>query len=114
MNPARGDANNGLAGTDLAAVNDLIFLDDADAEPGEIKIAAQIKPGHLGRLAANQGAPGVLTAFGHSPEHFFHHLWVDLADREVVEKKKRLGAERKDVVHVHRDKVNAYSLKTPR
>ena len=62
MQPARGEAEDGVARADAAPVDDLRFLDHADGEPGEVVLALRVHPRHLGGLAADQRAAGELAA----------------------------------------------------
>ena len=52
-----------------AAVDDPALLDHADAEAGEVVFALGVHAGHLGGLAADQRAAGLLAALGDAADH---------------------------------------------
>src|SRR5687767_3809082 len=66
---ARGEAEDGVAGGDRAAVDDARLLHHADAEAGEVVLALGVHAGHLGGLAAEQRAAGELAAARDALDH---------------------------------------------
>ena len=52
-----GQADERVALADGRAVDDRVTLDDADDEANEVEVALPVGAGHVGRLAAEEGAP---------------------------------------------------------
>src|SRR6185312_11988505 len=102
-----GDAEQDVAGSDVAARQDRAALDGADRKTGEIVIAAAVDPRHLSSLAADQRAAGLPAALGDAFDDLGTDLRVELAGGEVVEKEQRLGALHDQVVDRHGDQVDA-------
>ena len=74
------------------AVDDLVLLDETDAEAGEVVVLARVHAGHLRRLAADQRAAGLQAAFDDALDHALGRVDVELAGGVVVEEEQRLGA----------------------
>ncbi len=83
------------------------LLDDADGEAGEVVFAVGVHAGHLGRLAADQRAAGLLAARGDALDHQRRGGDVEPPAGEIVEEEQRLRALHEDVVGAHRDQVDA-------
>ena len=64
-------------------------------------------------LATDQGGPGLATARRHPADELGHVDRIELADRDVVEERERLGAAAHDVVGAHRDEVDADRVEPP-
>ena len=83
-------------GIDRRGIDDLLFLQDADDEAGEIVFAVGKIAGVLGGLAADQRAAR-LTAAGRDAAHDrFGDFDIELAADEIVQEKTaapRLGSE---------------------
>ena len=60
---------SGVTGDDGTAVEDLRPLDDPDREAREIDLVGGHRPRVLGRLAAEQRAPGLAAALGDARDH---------------------------------------------
>src|SRR3989338_5079431 len=110
MNAARGDADNDLPGFDLFSVNDLVSVRDPYTETGQVKLTVGVESGHLSRLAADQRASGLLAALGNSRNNFHPPMVIEFSDSEIIKKKKRLGAQGQNVIHIHSDEVYAEPL----
>src|SRR5436190_1877219 len=104
---ARLDADDRVARLDARPVDQRGFLHRADAEPREVVLARRVHVRHLGRLAADQRAAGLLAARGDAGDHLYGGVDLELAGREVVEEEQRLGALHQHVVHAHADEVDA-------
>ena len=91
----------------LAAVDDRVLLDDADAEAGQVVVAGGIHAGHLRGLAADQRRAGLHAALDDAFDDRLGDVDAELAGGVVVEEEQRLGALHDDVVHAHRDQVDA-------
>src|SRR5208282_6663541 len=62
MEAGGGEADDGVAGADRFAVDDLGAVDDADDGADEVVIGTVVDAGHLGGLAADEGAAGLFAA----------------------------------------------------
>ena len=76
-------------------------------EAGQVVLARRVHVRHLGGLAADQGAAGLLAAAGDAADHRDRGVHVELAGGEVVQEEQRLGALDQDVVDAHGDQVDA-------
>ena len=79
----------------------------ADREAGEVVVAFPVQPGHLGGLAADQGAAGLVAARGDAGDHLARLARIQLAGREVVQEEQRLCALHHEIVDAHRHQVDA-------
>ena len=113
MQPGARQADDDVAGATFAAVDDALALDDADAEAGEVVVAAVVDAGQLGGLAADQRAAGLPAALGDAGDHARGDVDVERAGREVVEEEQRLGAGDEHVVDAHRDEIDADRVVAP-
>ena len=84
-----------------------VFFDEADAETREVVILAVVHARHFGGFAADERATGLQAPLDDALDHAFGRVDIELAGRVVVEEKQRLGALHDDVVHAHRDQVDA-------
>jgi len=64
MRPRRSEADDGIAGAHLRAVDDAVLLHDADAEARKVIIRPVVHAGHLCRLAADQCAARLPASLG--------------------------------------------------
>jgi hypothetical protein len=104
---ARRDADEAVAGRNVASVDDRILLDDTDGKPGEIVAARRERSGMLGGLAADQRAAGEFAAVRDAFDDLGRHVDVELLADEIIEEEQRLGALHEHVVDTHRDEVDA-------
>jgi hypothetical protein len=107
VQPARGDAEHDVACLGALAVEDLLLVDDAHAEAGEVILARRVHPRQLRGLAAEQGAARLLAALRDATDDGLAGVEVELARSEVVEEKERSSAAGDHVVHTHRDQIDA-------
>ncbi len=113
MDAVAADPDQHVAFADRGAVDDLLALDHADAEADQLDVALRVHAGHRGRLAAEQRAAGAPTALGDAAQRVGGDLGVEAAHRHVVEEHERLGALHDEVVHDHRDAVDADGVVAP-
>src|ERR1051325_8853350 len=66
VKPGGSKREHRIACLDALAVDDLLFIHDADDEARDIVFAVGIKAGHLGRLAAQQHATVSAASVGHA------------------------------------------------
>ena len=89
------------------AVDDQVFLDDADAEAGQVIIVAFVHARHFRRLAADQRAAGLQAAFDDALDHALGDVDVELAGGVIIQKEQRFGSLHDDVVDAHRHEIDA-------
>ena len=92
---------------DPAAVDDGALLDHAHREAGQVEVAFLVEVGHLGGLAAQQGAAGLPAAFGNAFDQRGGLFGLELAHGEVIEEEEGAGAGDQQIVHRHGDQVDA-------
>src|SRR4051812_19202507 len=112
MRPRRSESDNDVADSDRAAVDDVAFLDHTDRESREIVLALGVHAGHLRRLAPDEREARLLTPRRDALYDRRGDRNVELAAREVVEEEQWLGALDEDVVHAHRDEIDAHRVVT--
>ena len=110
---ARREADQRVAFADGRSVDHLVAFDDADAETDELEFAFRVHAGHRGGLAAEQCTARALAAFGQAAQRVGGDLGVEPAHRDVVEEDDGLGALDDEVVHDHRDAVDADRVVAP-
>ena len=96
-----------LAGQHLVAVH------RADAEAGEVVIAAGVHAGHFRGLAADQRAAGLPATLGDRFDDRGRDVAVELSGRIIIEEEERLGALDDEVVGAHRDEIDADAVMMP-
>src|SRR6266852_6430160 len=101
----RGEREQRVAGGDVLAGEELSAFDGADDESGEIVFAGRIKPGHFRGFAADESAARFAARAAHAFDELLDDLWIELAHREIVQKKKRLGALHENVIDAVIDEV---------
>jgi hypothetical protein len=107
MQPGGWQAEDDVTLGDIAARQDLAALHRAHCEPGEIVVARAIKAGHLGRLPADQGTAGLEAPCCDPGHHVDARPGRKLSGCEVVEKEQRLRSLNDEIVHGHRDEIDA-------
>jgi len=88
-------------------------LDGTHREAGDVQVVGGHDPGVLGRLAADQGAPGEPAALVDARHDRRHLIGIDLAGGDVVEHEEGLGPEADQVVDAHGHQVDAYRVVAP-
>ena len=107
MDAGRREADHRVAGDDVAPVDELVAVDDADAGAGEVELAVAVDPGKLGRLAADERDAGCAADLGGSFDELRDLVEVDRRRRDVVEQHQRRGAGGQDVVDAVRGEIPA-------
>ena len=64
VDPARGEADDDVAGLDPGAVDHTVAVDDADARPREVDLGVAVDARQLRRLAAEDRAAGGAAHLG--------------------------------------------------
>jgi hypothetical protein len=104
------DAENQVAGAGVCSGEDGAPLDRADGEAGEVEIVAPVHAGHFRGFPADQRAPRLGAAFGHTGDHLAGARYIQRPGGEIIEEKERLRALHHQVVDAHGDQVDADRL----
>ncbi len=107
VHAARRDADQHVARGDLRAVDELLLLDDAHREAGDVVLAVGVHARHLGRLAAHERAARLTAALGDARDDRLDLPGFVVSHGHVVEELQRLGALRQHVVDAHGHGVDA-------
>ncbi len=110
MQAGRGKADEHIAGLDLGAGDQLLFVNNADDEAGEVVFAVGIKARHLGGLSADQRAAVGLAGVGEAGDDLFDDALIEASGGEVIEKEERGRALDRDIVDAMIDQVCADSV----
>ncbi len=79
MEATRGQAKQNIPLFDVSAIDQLFFLDHAHGKPRQIILAGLVKPGHFGRLAAEQSTAGLSATLGHPLDDGGHLFRIEPA-----------------------------------
>jgi len=107
VDPGRSEPEDNVTRCDIFARQQAITFRRSDRKPREVIIALLVDPGHLGGLAADQGASSLPAALGDTGYDRCPDLGIELAAGEIVEKEQRLGALHHEIVHRHGHEVDA-------
>src|SRR5262249_5719727 len=107
VDAARGEPEDRVALADRGAVDQAVALDHADAKADHLEVALAVEARHRGGLAAEQRTARAAAALGDPAQRLARELGVEASHREVVEEDDRLRALHDEVVHDHRDAVDA-------
>ena len=107
MQAGRRQSEQGVARLDIFAGEELLAVDGADDEAGQIILAWRVKTGHFRGFPADERAAGFAAGAAHAFHELLDHWRLELAHGQVVEEKERLGALHQDVVDAVIDQVAA-------
>ena len=107
MQAGRRQSEQRVAGLDLLAGEKFLAVHDADNKACEVVFARRIEAGHFRGFATNERAARFAAGTAHAFDKLLDHLRLELAHREIVEEKQRLGALHEDVVDAVIDEVAA-------
>ena len=96
-----------MTGGDRAAVDDLIALDDADAEAREVVVAFAVEARHFRRFPARERAAGQFARACDTFDHALGDVDVEARRSVVVQEQERFAAGDEHVVHAHRNQILA-------
>ena len=99
--------DQGISVGDMAAINDLVLLHDAHAEPRQVVVTAIVHAGHFRSLAAHQCAAGQFTAPADAGNHFCGDINIEFAGGVIIQEQQRLGSHDRNIVAAHGDQVDA-------
>ena len=107
MVAAGRQADEDVARFYFAAVDKVVFFDDADGKSRDVVFARLVEAGHFSGFAADEGSARLCAAFGYAFDDVGGDRRFEFAAGEVVEEVLWRGAVAEDVVHTHGDGVNA-------
>ena len=107
MDAGGGDTEDNVAGHDVRSRQQLLALDRADREAGQIIVLGRVHARHFRALAADQRAAGLAAALGDARHDLGRARGVELAGGEIVEEEQRLRALHHQIVHAHRHQIDA-------
>src|SRR5215467_9532196 len=107
MQAVGGQPNHRIARLDLFPIQNLRFFNDSHNSAANVVLAELIKPRHLRRLAANEGAMVFAAGFGKASDNLAEDPWFEFSGADVIEKEKRLGAEHSYVIYTMIDEILA-------
>jgi len=110
VQPRRRQADDGIARLYKRRVQELRPVSHTHAETGEVIFVGRIKPWHLCRFAAYEGASRLHAAVRNAGHYLLHLLGVVFPNRKVIQKEKRLCPAAYYVVNAHGDAVYAYGV----
>ncbi len=105
------EAEDNVTRLDAHGIDRAREFNNTDGEAGEVEIVAGVDPGHLGGLAAEEGATGASATFRDPFEDVAEHSFIDFANGDVIEEKEGFGTLDDHVVDVHADEVNTDRVK---
>ena len=99
-----------IASGQLGAVDLFRFVHDAHGEPSQVVLVLRIETGHLGSLAADEGAFGLAAAISDAGNDLFDAAGDVLAAGDVVQEKQGLCAAADNVIDAHGYAVDAHRV----
>ena len=107
MEAGGGQADEDVSGFDFCAGDELVAVDGADDEAGEVVLTLGVEAGHLGGFAADEGAAVCPAGFCETGDDFFGHFAVEGSGGQVIEEEEWGRALHGDVVDAMVDEVGA-------
>ena len=107
VKPRRGEGDNDISLRDRGWVDALLGRHGTHREACEVILAIRVHARHLRGLSPGQPAARLPATFGNACYDGRADLGPETTGREVVEKEERPRACDEDVVHTHRDAVDA-------
>ena len=95
---------------DIRAWQDGVTFNCTDRETREIVVIALIDARHFGRFAPDKSTAGFPASDTDAGNHRGPDFWFKFPTGIVVKKKKGLGTLDHQIVHAHRDQINADSV----
>ena len=105
--PVDAIADHDVTGSNPIGPQHVVGLDDADTGGRDVVRVGRHQPGVLGGLPAEQCTSGLHATLRDARAQCGDPLRHDATDGDVVLQQQRLGATHHDVVHHHRDEVDA-------
>ncbi|MNC45344.1 hypothetical protein D3C75_942990 [compost metagenome] len=105
--PAGSEANNRIARCNIHTGNKLGLISHTHCESGDIIFTRRIHARHLSRLAADQRAACLMTAFGNPGNNRFNLFGHNLVAGQIIEEEQRLCTLHYNIVHTHGYRIDA-------
>lgn len=102
-----------ITGRYLVCTQNFAAFDRAHAKSSEIVILVRIHARHLGGFSANQRASRLLATFGYASDNRCGDIVIELSGRIVIKKEKRFCALHDQIIHAHRDQIDADAVMPP-
>ena len=99
-----------VAHTDARTVHEFGVVHDAHAEAGKVIFPVAVHAGHLGRLAAEEGATRLTATLGDAADDRMGRFHIQTAGGEIIEEKEWQGPLHQDVVDAHGNEVDAHGI----
>ena len=99
-----------IPGGHSTAIDDVIFLDDTNTKPCQIVVVPFINAGHFGSLATDQCTAREFATGPNAGHDVCRDINIEFAGGIVVQKKKGLCTDHRDVVAAHSHQVDAYRI----
>ena len=113
MKSARNQADDLISRLDPVSEYKALPLGRAHGEAGQLVVAGRIEAGHLGGLAAENGAAGLPAALGDTLDQSADRIRLHLPHGDVVEKEQGLRSLDDEVIDAHRHQVNPDRIRDP-
>src|SRR5262245_11978489 len=110
MQAGGSQPDDGVAWANLTPVDNLRSIYDPDGEARKVILTVRVEGWHFRGLAADQRASGLPTAFRNAFDDRFRLGGGQFSSRQVVQKKAWLCPTVPDVVHAHRDQIDAHRV----
>jgi hypothetical protein len=110
VQPRAAHRDHDVTGTHAVGREHRVGLDDAHPGRGEVVVAFGHQAGMLGGLAAQERTTGLDAAVRDAFDQFGDNFGNNLADRDVILQKQRLGAADNEVVDHHGHQVTAQGV----
>ena len=110
MNSGACHSDKHISRLQIFSGNQLLLINDAHGETGQIIFIFRIKAGHFRSLAANQGSPRLLTAICHTFYDSGNFLRIVLSACNVVQEKQRFPACAGNIIHTHSHTVDSHRI----
>src|SRR3954468_6569126 len=107
MSPAACQAKDRVSRSDQFAIYYFRLLHGSDRESRKIIFSGRVHAGHFGGLAAYESTACLLAPGGDTLDDLRGSCNVKFPAGEVIQKEQRFGTLHQNIVHTHRDQVDA-------
>src|SRR3954468_233446 len=107
MSPAACQPKNRVPRSDRFAINYFRLLHGSDRESRKIVFSGWVHARHFGGLAAYESTACPLATGGDTLDDLRGSCNVKFPAGEVIQKEQRFGTLHQNIVHTHRDQVDA-------
>lgn len=107
---AGGQTQDHVTLTHVGGIQELLALDRADSEPGQVILAVCVHARHLSGLSAQERAASLSAALCNPRDHIGTHGRLQMTGGKVVEEEERLRPRDQYVVHAHGHQIDAHGV----